>query len=78
LIFLLIVLPAANIYLFILAVKDIQKLDNEELKQIFGFFYEDFEKKRKNGLLYMLIYILRREIFVLVAFSMAKSKYQAC
>jgi hypothetical protein len=32
LILLLIVLPAANIYLFILAVKDIQKLDNEELK----------------------------------------------
>ena len=71
-------MPAVNIYLLILACKDLKKLDQENYKEMFGALYEDFEKKKIKGLLYMLIYFLRRELFIVVAFFMANSKYEAC
>jgi len=39
---------------------------------MFGVLFEDFEKKRKEGLIYMLVYIVRRIIFVGVALFMPK------
>jgi hypothetical protein len=45
---------------------------------MFGALYEGFENKKIQGLQYMLIYFLRRELFIVVAFFMAKSKYEAC
>jgi hypothetical protein len=54
----------------ILAYKDIKKLDQENIKEMFGVLYEDFEKKKKEGLVYMLVYLLRRVIFVIVALFM--------
>ena len=77
LILIIVILPALNIYLFILACKEVKKLDIEKFKKMFGVFYEDFEKKKIKGLLYMIVYFLRREIFILVAFSMANPKYEA-
>ena len=71
-------MPLINIILLITAFKDIKLLDNELIKKMFGVFYEDFEKKKKEGLMYMIIYFLRRDIFILVAFVMANKKYQAC
>jgi len=38
---------------------------------MFGAFYEDFEKKKIRGLFYMLVYFIRRELFVLIAFILA-------
>jgi hypothetical protein len=63
-------MPAVIIFLLILALKDEKILDQEKYKDMFGVFYEDFEYKRIQGLLYMLIYLLRREIFILVALFM--------
>jgi hypothetical protein len=42
---------------------------------MFGTFYEDFEKKKKEGLIYMLLYFIRRLIYVGAAFVMANPKY---
>jgi hypothetical protein len=64
-------MPPVNIYLLILAYRDIQKLDQENIKEMFGVFYEEFTKKRKEGLIYMLIYLIRRFIFVGVALFMS-------
>ena len=71
-------MPLINIILLITAFKDIKLLDKELIKKMFGVFYEDFEKKKKEGLMYMIIYFLRRDVFILVAFVMANKKYQAC
>lgn len=71
-------MPLINIFLLIIAFGDIKLLDNELIKKMFGVFYEDFEKKKKEGLMYMIIYFLRRDVFILVAFVMANKKYQAC
>jgi len=49
---LVIVMPLINIYLLILAHRDIKKLDLMIYKELFGAFYENFEKKKKAGLLY--------------------------
>ena len=38
---------------------------------MFGQFYEDFEKKRKEGLYYQLVYFLRRDIYIGIAFILA-------
>ena len=64
-------MPLVNVYLLILAFRDIQKLDQENIKEMFGVLYEEFEKKRKQGLIYMLIYFIRRIIFVGVALFMS-------
>jgi hypothetical protein len=45
---------------------------------MFGVFYEDFKRKKKQGLIYMFVYFSRREIFIVVAFFMENSKYEAC
>jgi hypothetical protein len=65
-------MPTVNVYLLILAYRDIHKLDQENIKEMFSVLYEDFEKNRKEGLIYMLIYLIRRIIFVGVALFMPK------
>ena len=45
-------------------------------KELFGAFYENFEKKKKAGLLYQLVYFLRREIFILTSFILTSEKYK--
>ena len=64
-------MPVINIFLIILAKKDFKKLAQENIKEMFGVFYEDFDKKRQEGLIYMLVYFLRRIIFVGVALFMS-------
>jgi hypothetical protein len=64
-------MPIVNVYLLILAYRDIQKLDQENIKEMFSVLYEDFEKNRKEGLIYMLICLIRRIIFVGVALFMS-------
>ncbi len=39
---LVVIMPAVNIFLFILAYKDINKLDHQNYKEMFGVYYEDF------------------------------------
>ena len=41
------IMPIINIYLLILAYRDIKNLDHEYTKQFFGAFYENFDKKRR-------------------------------
>jgi len=63
-------MPAVEIFLLILAYKDMKKLDEENYKKMFGILYEDYEKKRIQGLLYMLLYFIRRDLFFFIAFFM--------
>ena len=45
LVMIVIIMPLINIFLLILAYKDMSKLELEIIKQLFGVFYEDFKKK---------------------------------
>ncbi len=63
-------MPAVEIFLLILVCKDMKKLDKENYKKMFGILYEDYEKKRIQGLLYMLLYFIRRDLFFFIAFFM--------
>ena len=53
-----------------------KKLDEENYKKMFGILYEDYEKKRIQGLLYMLLYFIRRDLFFFIAFFMNNSNYE--
>jgi hypothetical protein len=69
-------MPLINIFLLILAYINIKKLQNETLIKLFGIFYTDFEKKKKAGLWYQLMYFVRRDIFILTSFVLTSEKYK--
>jgi len=76
LVLLLIVMPLINIFLLILANRNVEKLENEIIKELFGVFYEDFENKKIAGLWYQLIYFTRRDIYILASFVLSSEKYK--
>jgi hypothetical protein len=69
-------MPLINIFLLILANRNVEKLENEIIKELFGAFYEDFENKKIAGLWYQLIYFIRRDIYILASFVLSSEKYK--
>jgi len=61
------VMPLINIFLLILAHRNIEALEDEKILNMFGAFYEDF-KNKKAGLLYQLIYFIRRDLYIVTSF----------
>ena len=61
-----------NIFLLIQAYKDIKKdvkvLESKFYKDLFGVFYEDFGKKTFEGLIYQLLYFMRRDLYIFIGF----------
>lgn len=68
-------MPLINIILLIKATRNIKFLDKKTYKELFGAFYEDFEKKKLNGLVYQLIYFARRIIFIVISFNLQQEKF---
>lgn len=69
-------MPLINIFILILAYLNIKKLQNETLLKLFRIFYADFEKKKKAGIWYQLMYFVRRDIFILASFVLTSEKYK--
>ena len=63
-------MPVIIIFLLIKAFRDKKILNKNQYKVLVGVFYEDFGKKRFEGLLYYLIYILRRIIYLIISFKL--------
>jgi hypothetical protein len=65
------IMPLINIILLVLAHQNINKLEDENIKELFGAFYEDFENKKIAGLFYQLIYFVRRDLFIVTSFMLS-------
>jgi hypothetical protein len=69
LIMLVMIMPMINIFLLIIAHRNIEALADETILNMFGAFYKYF-KNRKAGLLYQLIYFIRRDVFIVTSFML--------
>jgi hypothetical protein len=70
------IMPLINIILLVIAHKNINKLEDENIKELFGAFYEDFENKKIAGLFYQLIYFVRRDLFIVTSFMLSDYKFK--
>ena len=69
------VMPLINIFLLMLARRNIEALEDEKILNMFGAFYEDF-KNKKSGLIYQLIYFIRRDVFIVTSFMLSEGKFK--
>ena len=44
---------------------------------MFGVFYEEFKNKQIEGLLYHLIYFIRRILFLVISFSLPSQEFES-
>jgi len=72
---LVMVMPLINIFLLMLARRNIEALEDEKILNMFGAFYEDF-KNKKSGLIYQLIYFIRRDVFIVTSFMLSEGKFK--